>query len=222
MLPQVASEGRAVAKHCGVPISITTLLGDTPVAQRAAAAAAGALVVTTPARISSALREAWVQPSTLAKSLQMLILDEADLLLSYGYSEDLQSLAVHIPRSAQCLLMSATSSAEVEQLQQLILHNPVTLNLLVAPGADAAAAADAAGGAAAAGAGAGAGGGLLGAGGAGSASEIVHYGYSCSAEDRRLVVLALLKLGLLRKKVRAAAVWVQRGKGEGECILLGG
>jgi ATP-dependent RNA helicase DDX56/DBP9 len=136
----------------------------------------------------------------------MLILDEADLLLSYGYSEDLQSLAVHIPRSAQCLLMSATSSAEVEQLQQLILHNPVALNLLVASGGDAAAAAGSACGAAAGGAAAAAGaaGGLLGAGGAGSASEIVHYGYSCSADDRRLVVLALLKLGLLRKKVCVA------------------
>jgi superfamily II DNA/RNA helicase len=95
---QVANEARAVAKHCGTPISITTLLGDTPAAQRAAAASAGALVVTTPARIAAALRESWVQPSTLAKALQLLVLDEADLLLSYGYSEDLQELAVHVPR----------------------------------------------------------------------------------------------------------------------------
>lgn len=55
-------------------------------------------MVTTPARIAAALRESWVQPSTLAKALQLLVLDEADLLLSYGYSEDLQELAVHIPR----------------------------------------------------------------------------------------------------------------------------
>jgi hypothetical protein len=42
----------------------------------------------------------------------------------------------------------------------------------------------------------------LGAGGAGTATEIAHYGFDCSSTDRRLVVLALLKLGLLRKKVR--------------------
>lgn len=188
---QVSSEARAVAQHCGVPITVTPLLGDTPVAQRAAAAAAGALVVATPARIATAIREAWLQPSTLSAALRMLILDEADLLLSYGYAEDLQSLAVHIPRSAQCLLMSATSSAEVEQLQQLVLHNPVTLNLLTA-------AAD--GAAAAAGDGAAAGG-VLAAGGAGTASEIRHYCYDCSRDDRKLVVLSLLKLGLMRKKV---------------------
>ena len=31
----------------------------------------------------------------------MLVLDEADLLLSYGYEEDVQALAPHVPRSTQ-------------------------------------------------------------------------------------------------------------------------
>lgn len=109
----------------------------------------------------------------------------------------LQALAVHIPRSAQCMLMSATSSAEVEELQQLVLHNPVTLNLLTAAaGAGSNGVADGAEPGAAAAAGA-----TFGAGGAGSAAEINHYSYNCSKEDRRLVVLSLLKLGLLKKKV---------------------
>lgn len=208
---QVAGEARGVAKHCGVPVSVTTLLGDTPVAQRAAAASAGALVVSTPARIAHALHEQWLQPSVLAAALKMLVLDEADLLLSYGYSEDLQALAVHIPRSAQCLLMSATSSAEVEQLQQLILHNPVTLNLLSVTSQGAAGAAAGAGKAAAA-ADAGVG---LGAGGAGSAAEISHFSLSCSKEDRRLAVLSLLKLGLLKKKVGGVLIACMHA-----CLLL--
>ena len=113
--------------------------------------------------------------------------------------------------------MSATSSAEVEQLQQLILHNPVTLNLLLTPAEAAAAAAGDGGsgdGAAAAAAAAGGGGGMLGVGGSGSAAEIVHYGFSCAAADRRLVVLALLKLGLLRKKVRSCVQRAPGGQGE--------
>lgn len=32
---------------------------------------------------------------------QVLVLDEADLLLSYGYEEDVRALAPHVPRSAQ-------------------------------------------------------------------------------------------------------------------------
>lgn len=60
----------------------------------------------------------------------MLVLDEADLLLSYGYEEDVQALAPQVPRSCQCLLMSATSSEDVDRLTKLVLHNPITLNLL--------------------------------------------------------------------------------------------
>jgi hypothetical protein len=64
---------------------------------------------------------------------------------------------VQIPRSCQCLLMSATSSAEVERLQKLVLHNPTTLNLL---GNDA----DASGAAGP---------------GPGSAAEIEHFHIAC-------------------------------------------
>ena len=40
------------------------------------------------------------------------------------------ALAPQVPRSCQCMLMSATSSAEVDRLTALVLHNPLTLNLL--------------------------------------------------------------------------------------------
>ncbi len=42
-----------------------------------------------------------IMSCTCALLLQVLVLDEADLLLSYGYEEDVQALAPHIPRSAQ-------------------------------------------------------------------------------------------------------------------------
>lgn len=101
-----------------------------------------------------------------------------------------------VPRSCQCMLMSATTSEDVEQLQKLVLHNPTTLNLLSSP-PGAAGGAGAAGGEGADGGGAGG----LGEGGSGAASEIRHFHYPCAKEDCALVVLALLKLGLLRKKV---------------------
>lgn len=37
------------------------------------------------------------------------IMFQADLLLSYGYENDIKALTPHVPRSCQCLLMSATS-----------------------------------------------------------------------------------------------------------------
>jgi hypothetical protein len=94
------------------------------------------------------------------------------------------------------MLMSATTSADVEQLQKLVLHNPTTLNLLAGPAAAAGGGGDGGDG----GGGAAAANGLT-DGGSGAAAEISHYHYPCAKGDRALVVLALLKLGLLRKKV---------------------
>jgi hypothetical protein len=67
----VAGEARTVVAHCGVALSVTPLLGDTLIAQRAAVASAGALVVATPARVATALREAWLTPALLARSLRV-------------------------------------------------------------------------------------------------------------------------------------------------------
>ncbi|GFH26377.1 uncharacterized protein HaLaN_24519, partial [Haematococcus lacustris] len=129
---------------------------------------------------------------------QVLVLDEADLLLSYGYEEDLQLLAPLVPRSCQCLLMSATVSSEVERLSRLVLHNPVTLNLLHSglqgPGLEA---------------------GQQGqslAKGSGIPASIEHYLYpAANTVDKLLVVLALLKLGLVRKKVLVFVNTVDQG-----------
>lgn len=45
-----------------------------------------------------ALREGLLPGSLLASRLAVLVLDEADLLLSYGYEEDLQLLAPQVGR----------------------------------------------------------------------------------------------------------------------------
>ncbi|EFN55662.1 hypothetical protein CHLNCDRAFT_23258 [Chlorella variabilis] len=125
---QVREEAASVASLCGADLSATSVAGDAPL--RAACATAGQLVVTTPAKLAQALREGVLTPHMLEERLQVLVLDEADLLLSYGYEEDVQALAPHVPRSTQCLLMSATSSEDVDRLTKLVLHSPVALNLL--------------------------------------------------------------------------------------------
>ncbi|RZB87381.1 DEAD-box ATP-dependent RNA helicase 16 isoform C [Glycine soja] len=98
---------------------------------------------------------------------------QADLLLSYGYENDIKALTPHVPRSCQCLLMSATSSADVDKLKKLILHNPFILTLPevgnhkdeVIP------------------------------------KNVQQFWISCPASDKLLYILAVLKLGLVQKKV---------------------
>ena len=83
------------------------------------------IVVATPARAALNL-------STSALSLEHLVhlvIDEADLVLSYGYDEDLQNVAKAIPKGVQTFLMSATLTTEVETLKGLFCRDPVVLNL---------------------------------------------------------------------------------------------
>lgn len=176
---QVSAEAQSIAQHCGDVVRVTSLGRDGPTAaQRAAVTTAGQVVVATPGRVAQALVDGSLSAGVLAGRLHTLVMDEADLLLSYGYEEDLRALAPQVPRSCQCLLMSATSSEDVQRLTKLVLHSPATLSLLGAV----------------AGAGAGAAAGDV----SGAAAEIRHCALHCERNDRLLYTLALLKLGLVR------------------------
>lgn len=59
------------------------------------------------------------------------MLDEADLLLSYGYDEDLENLSYSIPKGIQTIMMSATLTDEVDKLKEIFYRdqNPTLLDL---------------------------------------------------------------------------------------------
>ncbi|KAL2256142.1 hypothetical protein VTK26DRAFT_2121 [Humicola hyalothermophila] len=63
--------------------------------------------------------------------LQYLVLDEADLVLSYGYDEDMENIARALPKSGvQTVMMSATLSKELDTLQGIFrCRNPTVLDL---------------------------------------------------------------------------------------------
>ncbi|KAL6991556.1 RNA helicase [Sarracenia purpurea var. burkii] len=52
---------------------------------------------------------------SIQDSLSILVLDEADLLLSCGYEDDFKALTNHIPRRYQCLIMFATLRKQKNQ-----------------------------------------------------------------------------------------------------------
>eukprot|EP00126_Sphaerothecum_destruens_P010945 Sdes_comp20830_c0_seq1m17422 len=70
--------------------------------------------------------------------LESLVVDEADLLFSFGYQNDMKQLVKTIPNIVQCFLMSATLSPQVDELRQLLMHQPVVLKLeeSILPGED--------------------------------------------------------------------------------------
>lgn len=84
------------------------------------------IVVSTPARLLPHLS---TLEGSLLSSVSHVVIDEADLLLSYGYNEDLQTISKSLPSNVQTYLMSATLTEDVETLKGLFLKSPVILKL---------------------------------------------------------------------------------------------
>ncbi|KAJ3305571.1 ATP-dependent DNA/RNA helicase [Kappamyces sp. JEL0829] len=84
------------------------------------------IIISTPARLREHLEAGNV---VLRDSIESLIVDEADLILSYGYDEDVTQILKHLPQIYQSYLMSATLSEDVDKLKKLILRKPAILKL---------------------------------------------------------------------------------------------
>ena len=84
------------------------------------------IVVGTPSRLLQHLKANNVK---LKQSLETLIIDEADLIFSFGYEDEIKNLLNYLPTVYQAALASATLSDDVVTLKKLVLHNPAILKL---------------------------------------------------------------------------------------------
>nr|GME17930.1 DEAD-box ATP-dependent RNA helicase 16 [Ipomoea batatas] len=171
---QVYSEAISLLELCRVQLKVVQLTSTMSISDlRTTFAGSPEILVSTPTCIQTCLSNSVLQAEALQNSLSIIVLDEADLLLSYGYEDDLKALTSHIPKRCQCLLMSATSSDDVEKLKKLILHNPYILTLPevgdvkddIIP------------------------------------KNVQQFYISCSSNDKLVHILALLKLELVQKRV---------------------
>ena len=86
------------------------------------------VVVATPSR---ALASMQAGDLVVRDSLQSLVIDETDLVLSYGYGTDVKTILQEgfLSRTHQTFLMSATLDDDTEALRELMLKDPVVLRL---------------------------------------------------------------------------------------------
>eukprot|EP00727_Mastigamoeba_balamuthi_P007237 m51a1_g3133 putative atp-dependent rna helicase dbp9 (720) ;mRNA; r:279277-281924 len=121
---QVLAVVEQLCASCHGAVRAVNLAGDLPpAAARARMSESPDVVVSTPGFLGKSM-----QFVDLAR-LSCVVLDEADLLLSYGYENDLQAVAQRLPSGCQGLLMSATLGDDVERVRRLVLHSPVVLKL---------------------------------------------------------------------------------------------
>ncbi|KAB0790076.1 hypothetical protein PPYR_15608 [Photinus pyralis] len=84
------------------------------------------IIVGTPSRTLQHIRAGNL---SLKDTLEMVVIDEADLVFSFGYEDEVKQLLGYLPNIYQAILASATLSDDVKSLKSLVLHNPVTLKL---------------------------------------------------------------------------------------------
>jgi len=124
------------------------------------------IVVGTPSKILAHLQaNSFVN---LKNTLQSLVVDEADLLFSFGFKQDMESIVERVVpwKGCQSYLVSATLNPDVINLKNLVLNRPVIIKLEEPelPHCD----------------------------------QLAQYHISCLEDDKFVLLIALIKLNLLR------------------------
>jgi ATP-dependent RNA helicase DeaD len=105
------------------PIAI---YGGAPMGRQVEALATGAqVVVGTPGRVLDHLQRGTLD----ASEIRMLVLDEADEMLSMGFERELSSILERLPKSRQTLLFSATIPPDIERIARERLREPEFITL---------------------------------------------------------------------------------------------
>ncbi len=83
------------------------------------------VLVATPGRLIELVESNSVHLSTI----ETLVLDEADKMLNLGFKEEVDKILSLLPKRRQNLLFSATLSDDVNNINQLVLRDPVVIKI---------------------------------------------------------------------------------------------
>jgi ATP-dependent RNA helicase RhlE len=83
------------------------------------------VLVATPGRLIELIEA----NAVVLKDCKILVLDEADKMLSMGFKEEMDAVLYHLPRKKQNLLFSATLSREVKNIEEGLLKDPVVIEI---------------------------------------------------------------------------------------------
>ncbi|KAJ7241907.1 P-loop containing nucleoside triphosphate hydrolase protein [Mycena haematopus] len=125
---QVSAYLKGLLAYCEQDVAISNVAaGTTTHLQRTLLSDKPDIVIATPSRALALMQS----KALIVSSLESLVIDEADLILSYGHDEDVRQIfsGAFLPKVYQSFLMSATMTEDVEMLKGLTLRNPAILKL---------------------------------------------------------------------------------------------
>ena len=110
--------------YCKDVISVCSLSDDNTSVQTYRLKNKPDIIVSTPAKVVQHLSKGNID----LNYVKTLIIDEADLILSFGYTEDVQLVTSFMP-VYQGILMSATLSPDLDKFKRVMLKSPAVLKL---------------------------------------------------------------------------------------------
>jgi ATP-dependent RNA helicase DeaD len=121
---QSARELERIGAHKG--IRTVAVYGGAPMERQVRELREGAQIISgTPGRVLDHLRRGTLH----GEGLRILVLDEADKMLSMGFAKELHAIIEMLPRSRQTMLFSATIDDAVQRMVRRIMRDPVVITL---------------------------------------------------------------------------------------------
>lgn len=121
---QSASEIEKLGAHRG--IEAVAVYGGASMERQVRALEKGARVISgTPGRVLDHLNRGTIK----ASRLRILVLDEADEMLSMGFAKELNAIIEKLPKKRQTLLFSATVDRAIKRVAERHMHDPDFLGL---------------------------------------------------------------------------------------------
>ena len=123
---QVADSFQSYSSHLNGLIKTVAVLGGVSINTQMLALRGGAdVVVATPGRLLDLLSSNALKLNKVTH----LVLDEADRMLSLGFTEELNQVLELMPKKKQTLLFSATFPEDVQALASSLLTNPLEIQM---------------------------------------------------------------------------------------------
>jgi ATP-dependent RNA helicase DbpA len=122
---QVAKELRRLARSVQ-NTKVLTLSGGVPFGPQVGSLQHSAhIIVGTPGRILKHLRKRTLR----LHGVSAVVLDEADRMLDMGFSEDIETILTHVPKTRQTLLFSATYPKGIKEMSARVQRDPVRVDV---------------------------------------------------------------------------------------------
>jgi ATP-dependent RNA helicase RhlE len=122
---QVSEVFRAFGKHLPQQIKATAVFGGMSINPQMKSIRNTDVLIATPGRLLELIDNKAVH---ITKS-DILVLDEADKMLNEGFKEEMTRILSMLPDKRQTILFSATLNTGIDEIQSLLLNNPVKIEV---------------------------------------------------------------------------------------------